>query len=153
MNSLSILTGQPRLMTIDGERYEIHPLNLGDFGQLQAWVDAQAVDPFDIANEEIDKRKYPVAQQKYLLEIAMNLRSRGTPQLGTPEADAKLYSHQGLKQILWHSVRKGRPDFTLAQAEALFNRLTVGDLTRMIQDTNVNMVADAPGDGDDEKKA
>jgi hypothetical protein len=159
LNDLASLTGCPRTVQLGGSPYKVHPLTVEDLGTLQDWVDRQFPDPFDTANREIDRGRlvldaqgkparepYSVAQQQYLLRVAMEQREKGTRLIGTPEADAKLHSMEGLKQLLLVSIRKGDPGFGEADADALYRKMGVGDIAQLVILTNLAMVTSDPKD-------
>jgi hypothetical protein len=147
MNDVATLTAQPRALTVDGETYLVHPLTIEEFGQLQGWVDAQFPDPMELAQRAIEGGNYTVAQQQYLMKVAMEMAAKGKRLLGTPDADEKVYSIDGTKEILYFSIRKGRPEFTRADAAALYAKLRVADIERVYSHTNVDMVAADPKAG------
>lgn len=161
IDDLASLAGAPRpLKLADGTTFRVYPLTIEDLGTLQAWVDAQFPDPFDIASREIDRGRlvldaqgrasrepYPVAQQQFLLRAAMELKEKGARLIGTPEADAKLQSYEGLKQLLLVSIRKGDPGFSEADADLLYRRMGVGDVAQLVLLTNLSMVTSDPKAG------
>ena len=152
MNDLATLTAQPRRIVIAGQSYDLHPLTVGDFGQIQKWLDDQRPDPFDTINAQIEKGRltsegrvpYTMAQQKALYQIAVDQTEKGRVLLGTPEAGALLNSAAGTKELLRLSIAKGRPDFTAAEAEALCNVMTAVDVQRVLAAVNAEEMAPDP---------
>ena len=150
MNDLATLGAKPKPLTVGGRTHLIHPLTVDDLGSLQSWVDTQFPDPFDVASNAIERGRpgpegtrtpYTTAQQKHLYEVALERATRGTPKLGTPEADALLQSAAGVRELLFVAIRKGDPGFTRAAAEALFREMGVGDVARVFRQTNAADVA------------
>ncbi|WP_422924504.1 hypothetical protein [Singulisphaera sp. PoT] len=153
MNDLSSLTGQAKRLTVGGEVFDLHPLTIDDFGKLQEWVDRQYPDPFDLVNKQISagrvtldddgkekREEYNVTQQQFLFRIAMEQSSNCKHLIGRPDADALLSTLEGVKQLLLLSIRKSRPDFTDEDADRLYRRMTIGDVARVYQATNADMV-------------
>jgi hypothetical protein len=144
VNDLATLTAQPTRLSIGGDTYLAYPLTIGEFGEMQAFVDRTFGDPFTLAQAQIATGKYTVAQQQFLLKTAMELSQRGKPLLGTPEADERVRSNEGVKYLIYLSIRKGRPDFTEAAAGALFDRMTPGDIEMLFRATDADKVLSDP---------
>jgi hypothetical protein len=144
MDNLATLTGQPRTMTVDGQDYKVHPLDLGDFGALQAWVDDQFPNPFAEVKKAFALGGFNFEQQKYMLDLAMEKASKPRHLIGTPEADELLMSVEGYKRVLFLSIRKGDPSFTEADAEQLFAKMTFVDIAQLGQATDLDMVTSDP---------
>lgn len=142
MDDLATLNARPRPMMLGGESYDIHPLTLGDFADLQRFVESQFPDPIAAAKANLDG--LPMAVQQYLLKEALAIAARPKPRLGTPEADAILQSLDGVREILFLSIRKGRPAFTRTDAAALYDRIGMDDIGRVFKDTNAEMVLSDP---------
>ena len=128
MNDFATLTAQPRALIVGSQRYLVYPLTLADWGQLQAWVDAQFPDPFEVMADALEKLETSTAQQQLLFKLAMEAATKARRKIGTPEADAVLQSIEGFCQMLLVSIRKGQPDFSEAGAQALFQQMTLGQL-------------------------
>lgn len=144
MNDLSTLTMQPTTLTIDGKDYKVHPLDLGDFGYLQEWIDRQFPNPIAIVKKTIDEGGYNLTLQQYMLKEALILASQPRHLIGTPEADALLTSVDGMKQTLYLSIRKGDPSFTEADAETLFAKMNFADTALVAQASTLDMVTTDP---------
>ena len=133
MNDLQALNGKPRVLRVDGREYRFYPLTLDDMGDLQAWVESVSPDPFSLAHAQINGGRFTVDQGKYLLKTAMEMAARGAPKLGTDEADLLLQSPDGVKEVLYLSVRKGDPAFTRGDALALFRTITQNDVATLFR--------------------
>lgn len=129
-NNLADLTAQPKPLRVGDDTFLLHPLDVGDFGALQAWIDAQQPDPFAVYDRVASR--YPIAQQRALFDKAMELAARPGPKLGTAEADGFLQSLEGAREILYLSIRKGDPSFSRARAEEVFKRLGVAGVARAL---------------------
>jgi hypothetical protein len=151
MNDLASLTGAPKVLRVGGRDYAFHPFAFEDFGYLQEWIDRQFDDPVDLATVAIDRGRlvvrdgkrvrepFPVAQQQAMLRTAQELQTRGRHLLGTPEADEKAQSLEGVKEVVYLSVRKGDPAFTREDADRLYKLMGPGDIARVFQATDVDM--------------
>lgn len=144
MDDLATLTMQPRTLTVNGRDYKIHPLDLGDFGKLQEWIDTQFPSPFIAVKEAFAMGGFTFAQQQFMLEKAIEKAARPRHLIGTPEADELLTSVEGYKQVLFLSIRKGDPSFSEADAEKLFADMTFVDIAQLGQASNLDMVATDP---------
>ncbi len=141
-NDLATLTAQPRTLTVEGQAYDVHPLKIEDVGALQKWVHEQYPDP--IATVHARCQGLPLKVQQHLMGVAAELACRPLPKIGTPEADGLLESVDGIKEILFLAIRRGRPAFTRADAEALFAKLSEAELARVFRDTGVAAVVGDP---------
>jgi len=159
MNDVASLTGCPHTVKLGGAPFQVYPLTIQDLGTLQAWVDGQFPDPFDTVNQEIERGRfalgddgkptrvpYSVAQQQYMLKCAMEQKEKGKHLIGTPEADSKLHTMEGVKQLLLVSIRKGDPTFSDAQADELYRKMSVGDVQQLVAITHLDMVTSDPKD-------
>jgi hypothetical protein len=142
--SLASLTAQPRKLTVAGHEYLLHPLTLDDLGRLQGWIDSHFPDPFQVVGKAITTGNYNVAQQQYLLSQALERAVRPRNLIGTPEADRLLQTVDGTVQMLLLSIRKGRPEFTDAEAAELTRNLGLGDVQAAFAVTGVSMVMGDP---------
>ena len=146
MNDLATLTGQPvRSLKVDGQAYDLHPLTLDDYGRLQAWVDRQFPDPFDVVSAQIERGRlvvdadgnesrvpYPMAQQQYMLRSGARTVEPGPAADRHAEADAKVQATEGVQEMMFLSITKGRPAFTPTQGRCsrIDGRPGRGDLLR-----------------------
>lgn len=146
MNDLKTLTAQPQPIVVDGETYMAHPLSMDDWGAIQAWLDAQHASPFEVVKAAIAKGGFSIAQQQYMLDKAIEKATKPTCRIGTFEADELLTSMQGYAQILYLSIRKGRPEFTEKDAAELAMKLAAVDMAQVGQATNLNMMVSDPKD-------
>jgi hypothetical protein len=122
MNDPATLTGQPKPVTAGDETRLIYPLDAEGIGKLQAWVDAQFPNPFEVLDRELRDRAYNTAQQQFLMRTAMELSVRGRRLIGTPEADALINSAAGTKYMLFLAISRGDPAFTEADAQRFYEK-------------------------------
>lgn len=159
-NSLADLTGQPMRLRVavrdeagdpTGEtlEYRVHPLDFGDIGALQRWIDAQSPDPYEsaweaIARQDAKGKPFNVAQQQFLLKNAAELAMRPANLIGTPEADRLLLSTEGLRQIILAGIRKGDPSFDGEAADRLVRSMTQADILRAYAASQMDLVISDP---------
>jgi hypothetical protein len=146
MNDLKTLTAQPSPVVIDGETYVVHPLSMDDWGALQAWLDEQHANPFEVVKAAIAGGGFTVVQQQYMLDKALERAMKPRCKIGSLEADELLTSMEGYAQVLYLSVRKGRPDFTKADALELAAKLAAVDMTQVGHASTMNMMVSDPKD-------
>ncbi len=147
--NLASLNASPRSVPIGGEVFEVHPLTLNDQGKLQAWLETQLPDPLGLVQAHIDKAKPSMEVSKYLLREALHEASRTRVFLNSPEALPYLNSADGICEILWLSIAKGRPDFTRERAREVFGAMTPADVLKLQMATELDQVMA----GDDDPKA
>lgn len=144
MSDLARLTKQPQPFEHGGKTYLLHPLEIDDFGRLQAWVDSQRPDPFAKVAEQIGIGRFTMAQEKHLIEAAVKVSLEPKPKIGTPEADAVLVSLAGVKQFFYLSVHKGDPSFTEQEASDAVDGMNAAELNQVLTLTTVDKVASDP---------
>jgi hypothetical protein len=118
---------------VGGKEYRLYPFTLDDLGELQAWVNSVTPDPFALAQEQIASGRFTVEQGKYLLRVAMEMASKGAPKIGTDEADYLIQSTDGIKEVLYLTIRKGDPKFTREAADGLFRQVSQSDVASVFR--------------------
>lgn len=148
MNSLTDLAGLPHRLTVkvrgEAREYQVYPLTVDEFAEFQGWIDAQFPDPFAVASQALASGNFTVPQQQHILNRAMDLASQPKHPIGTPEADRLLLSFEGSLQMLWRSIRKGKPDFSLEEAKEVRMWMTMIDLQALNYYTGAALVASDP---------
>lgn len=148
MNDAATLNGKSTLaITIEGERYDVHPLTIADFGDLQAWLDRQLPNPLDVIRPHL--QHYNAAQQQAILKAAVEVASSRRALIGTEEASAFLSSIEGVREMLFLAIRKGRPEVSRSDVATLASKLSVGDIAAVFRTTGLDAVS--AGEGDDPK--
>ena len=147
-----------RTIQVAGEKYQIHPLSIDDMMvDMQAWLDTQFPDPFDVVGRQIDagrivvdheghegREPYPMAVQQFMIRTALETSAKGRPRFGTPDADEMCQTAAGVAEMMFLSIRKGRPDFTRDQARDLYRELTLPQVTAVFAGTNADQVMSDP---------
>lgn len=144
MNDLKTVNGRPTPLAVGADTYDVYPLTLADWGDLQAWVETQLPDPFAIAREQMTSGAWSQKQQEFLLRVAAEIASKPKPRLGSPEADAIVNTPAGQAEILYLSIRRGRPGFSRADATDLYARMMDADLLAASIATTAGMVVGDP---------
>ncbi len=125
---LATLTAKPRTLNVAGRAYKIHPLKISDLGELQNWVNEQLPDPIDACVSSPGYAKLPPEEKKYLLRVGAELAARGKRKLGSPEATELINSVDGVREMLFLSIKDGDPSFTRDDAAKVASRLTPNDI-------------------------
>ncbi len=146
-NDFATLSGSARPLSVAGTTYHVHPLTLGDYGKLQAWLETQIPDPVAVAVRNCTA-DVPISLQKHMISEALAIASKPRLKLGTPEADAIINSFGGVCEVLILSIQKGDPTFSREDAERLFNSMTAADLSRAFTYSAVDMVMSGEGGTD-----
>lgn len=122
-------SGAGAKVTLGGRELTLHPLTVGDLGDLQAWVHTQLPDPIKVAKELAEGLPAEVAK-----ELALNayedVRS-GARRLGSPEAVQLLNTLQGWRELLFLHGRKGQPSMTRDDWESVVLRAVEADLAQL----------------------
>jgi hypothetical protein len=147
VNDPATLTGQPKPVTAGDETRLIYPLDAEGIGRLQAWVDAQFPDPFEVVDRLFQTGRYNTAQQQFLMRTALELSVRGRRLIGTPEADALINSAAGTKFMLFLSISRGDPAFTEADAERFYGKMSAVTVEAARLATDAPMVVGGPKAG------
>lgn len=142
MSDLAKLTAQPKPFVAGGVTYQVYPLTIGELGKLQAWIDAQYLDPIALALSHCDG--LPVQKQKFLMEMAIAQASKPKPRLGSPEAAELLNSIGGLTETLYLGIAKGDPSFTREMAAKVVAELTPDTLGSVQEQTEIAAVMPDP---------
>lgn len=146
MNDLKTMTAAPSPVVVDGETYMVHPLTMKDWGAIQSWLDAQYANPFEVVKSAIALGGFTVEQQKHMMNRALEEAMKPKCKIGSLEADELLTSMEGYAQVLYHCVRKGRPEFTEDDALELAAKLAAVDMTQVGHVSTMNMVVQDPKD-------
>jgi hypothetical protein len=137
MNDAATLLNKPTPLRAGDREYLAHRLTFEDQADLQQWIDTQQKDPFEIVQQQIARGNITVEQQKFLMRTALDLATRSRVLLGTYEADALLNTVKGKAEVLYLSIRKGDPEFTREQAEALLRAMDDEAKLRAIEAADV----------------
>jgi len=162
MNDIASLTGQPTVLRLGDAEYSVYPLTVADFGKLQAWVDRQFPDPFDVIDRRISLGKlvvnadgaearvpYAMGEKQHLYKLANDQAVAGRRLIGTPEADELLRSVPGLVEQLYLSISKGDPSVTRETCQEIVDNITAVQARRVETATTADMVmsGEAPKGG------
>lgn len=131
-----------RTLVVEGEEYRLYDLSLADLGELQAWLDSLYREPLEVIAPQLGRFDLEVA--KFLVRDARDAACRPRPQLGQGEANLLLLSVDGIKEVLYLAIRKGRPDFSRDDLDALCRRITLDDAYAAIEATGLMGGRDDP---------
>lgn len=129
-SDLSKLTAVTLQVTAaDGKRYSLSPLTLNDFGELDVWLAEYVVaktvriyreSPASVGEDAV-KAAYKIA------ETVSFASGTGAVLLDTPD---------GVKQLLWLSLRVKHPNITIEDVGKLVTADTLADLKRRLDEVN-----------------
>lgn len=120
--TLDELTAAPRQLSIAGRRYTVGPLELREWGQLQAWLKDNGLSPLrSIAG---DLEGLGEADRKFLLTKALEQQRRWPPRVATDEWFDAISAAGGDSQFLLAVLRKHQPDMTPEEAERIARTAT-----------------------------
>ncbi len=168
MNDIASLTAQPTMLRLGGAVYAVHPLTVADFGKLQAWIDRQTPDPFDVVDRRISLGKlvvgpdgaesrvpYAMGEKQHFYKLAADLSVAGRKLIGTPEADELLRSVPGMVEQLYLSISKGDPSVTREKCQEIVDNISAVQVQRLGAATNADLVmsGEAPKGGPGEPTA
>jgi hypothetical protein len=153
MHDSAILANQPAVITVQGREYRLYDLSLQDLTDLQSWVDTKFRDPLAVVAVFLASpagAKLAVETRKWMLAEARQAACKPSPRLGMREATEQILAMDGLREILWLSIRRGDPTFTRTDLAELCNHVTFDQLEAAIARTGI--IATRPeGDGSDPK--
>jgi hypothetical protein len=148
------LAATPTPIPFDGEVYEVHPLTIAEQGQLQKWLESQLPDPWASLQKNLENTSLPMEVQKFLYRTALDLAGRKRIFLHTVEGANYVNTFEGMVEVMYLGVVKGRPDFTRDKAREILSRYTQKQLMviagRLKQATELDLVLE---EGDPKAKA
>jgi hypothetical protein len=146
---------RPRTVQLGGETYSLYELTCRDLIDFEAFANAALIDQFDelmarrearllarVANppapgDASAAEKYrtdvmaAVDHQKFLDRLAAD-RANKFFNVGSDEANSYMQSLTGLCEILFLSIRRGRPEFTREQARGLMDFLSLNEALELL---------------------
>jgi hypothetical protein len=124
MTTLAQATAAPIERTLGGEEYTLYPLNMRDFGRLQQWATDEVLRATRVSlTEEKERRKAMSApaltehETRVQWSEAYDFISR--LHIFSRQGRGFLQSPEGMVRCLLMSVRRGAPDMTIADLEAI----------------------------------
>ncbi|GAC1307089.1 MAG: hypothetical protein NVSMB14_12780 [Isosphaeraceae bacterium] len=145
MNDLASLNAKTfGTVEANGRTYTVHPLTLADLGELQAGVDSQAPDPFDAVSEQLGTGRFTPAQERHLLDGAIKAATARKPRIGEEEADERLRTFEGLKQIVYLGIKRGDHSITLAEVSKIVEELDPAQLAKVLNATEADKAIGDP---------
>jgi hypothetical protein len=118
---------------IDGAPIRLTAPALLPLLDVQRWLDKQP-SPLKQLQPLLDDLppETPEETRRALVVEAVERSSRWPPRFGSNEANVLLLSLEGAVQLAAALIRTGRPDVALEQALELAGRLSLDDLTRIV---------------------
>lgn len=131
MPTLDELTAAPRRLTLAGIEFTVAPLELREWGELQAWFKDNVDSPLKAIASAL--ALLPEAERREALAGAMDRQLRWPPRVATEEwLNAISATTGGDAQFLWTVLRKHHPEITLDQANRLSEKATAAESLAVI---------------------
>ncbi len=128
---LAQLTNAPREIEVAGRTYKVSALKLKEWGSVQAWIKDNVPSPLG-ALKSADLDGLSNADKRTLLDVAVRQQRDWPPRVGSA-AWLEALDHDGGHAMFLHAIlSKHQPSFTEADAEALAERLTTGEILPLI---------------------
>lgn len=129
-NDYAHATGAPRTISLDGVDYKVPRLRPRDLGAMQQFVKER------VPNPKVEARRLmeglPDAVAIHIWDQAVEEARDWPPPLGSPQATAILMSAEGQAMFLHLLLSRTTADFTEEKARELAERISVGDMERLI---------------------
>lgn len=111
MPELSRITAQPTEIEVNGERFFLSPLTLGDMGEFSQWAADRLIEKTEQRIALLEKHGIcPETKKTEMLQAAFDLIDSG-------QADSKaMISPAGIIKMGWISLRKRHPEITEEKA-------------------------------------
>lgn len=131
MPTLDELTAAPRRMKLAGIEFTVAPLELREWGELQAWFKDNVPSPLASVAKGVEL--LPDAERKEILSGAMERQLRWPPRVATEEwFNAISAATGGDAMFLWVVLRKHHPEITIEQANRLSERASAEESLAVI---------------------
>lgn len=131
MPTLDELTAAPRRMKLAGIEFTIAPLELREWGELQAWFKDNVTSPLQAVAPGLDL--LPEPERKAAMSAALVKQLRWPPRVATEEwLDSISNTTGGDAMFLWVVLRKHHPEITLEQANRLSSRASAEESRAVI---------------------
>ena len=135
MADLTRATGQSMSVTIEGQKFVLSPITIGDMAEFEKAAKEQRLDNFMNAAKKAKMDKADILEgMSRILTIPFT----------SEDFSVEMATPTGIRFILWRSIAKKNPKFTLEQAGELSNE-TLDQVMKVIESiSNLGRVADGP---------
>ena len=135
MADLTRATGQSMGVTIEGQKFVLSPITIGDMAEFEKAAKEQRLDNFMNAAKKAKMDKADILEgMSRILTIPFT----------SEDFSVEMATPTGIRFILWRSIAKKNPKFTLEQAGELSNE-TLDQVMKVIESiSNLGRVADGP---------
>jgi len=143
------MNSQPKPIVCGGKTYMAYPLTFEDMGEVQNWLDEQQeIRVQSMLERAVERGVLPTEILKYMARSAMDVAARNRLMLGSQEASEALASLDGSVFVMWYSIHKGDPTFTIEDAKAIIKDKLGHEFAQKVQE-----VADIVGPQDPKSTA
>ena len=135
MADLTRATGQSMGVTIEGQKFVLSPITIGDMAEFEKAAKEQRLDNFMNAAKKAKMDKADTLEgMSRILTIPFT----------SEDFSVEMATPTGIRFVLWRSIAKKNPKFTLEQAGELSNE-TLDQVMKVIESiSNLGRVADGP---------
>lgn len=151
MNASDALN-RPKTLEVDGTEYQLYGLDLNDLADFEMYANTLLVGQFEGLWRSLAPLALNIEHLKYVTQLAAD-RTMKYFEFGSPELNQMMLALVGQRELLYLSVRHGKPEFTRADAAKLFGRMTRPQAERVLLLTGLftDDKAEAAGESPDPK--
>jgi hypothetical protein len=126
---LASATNQPIEIPIAGKTYIVNRGSARTVGELQNWVNQQP-EPPKARVQNIAQLPGPLAA--LIVKEEAQIRSEWPPEVASPQGWKAMYTlNGGMTKLLFFALKKGQPNITETETDALMDELTYQQLQRI----------------------
>lgn len=119
MSDLAKVAAKPVTLTVGGADYQFSPLTLDDLAEFEAWHESERL------QRGLDALGEGAPGDRVQLIAQMN-------DAGAADIAQAMQSLRGVRQILWYSLRKQRPEITPSEAGELVNLANLEEMRSLL---------------------
>lgn len=130
-------TASPRTITLAGREYLVGKFSPRDIGDLQAWLKEQIPDPRREAREFMEGLPDAVAIEVW--KDAVERSKEWPPTIQSTIGFGLLTtSHEGNARMIWVTLRRHNPGFTLDRAREIADLVGLDDINRLVSYASID---------------
>ena len=119
MSDLAKMAAKAVTLTVGGEEYAFSPLTLDDLAEFEAWYESERL------QRGLDALGDGAPGDRVQLISQMG-------DAGAADIAQAMQSLRGVRQILWYSLRKARPEITPSESGALVNLANLEEMRALL---------------------
>ena len=129
MGTLGTATKAPLTVEVEGKKYTLSPLELGDFGEVERWLEML---PYEKARRKIAALGEVVTPEIREAIIALADAQSQASSFGDAKSSQVLTTVEGTGYLLWLSLRKCHPEITREAALHLISLDSIAEWQKML---------------------